>query len=59
MTLDEAFEVMISTSRDYHCQLEKKSNRNCVDEQSALLEFDTAINMVENHWEHLPIEQCQ
>lgn len=54
MDLDEAFDLIINRSRQYWFILKQQKNRNCPDDQSALSAFDTAINIIEEHWDQLP-----
>ena len=54
MELTEALELVIHHSRDYQLQLQKKAPRYCVDSHIEFTEFDTAINIVEDHWDQLP-----
>ena len=54
MDLIEALEVVINHSRAYQSQLQKKAPRYCVDSHIEFTEFDTAINIVEEHWDQLP-----
>ena len=60
MELTEALELVLRHSRDYQLQMEKKAPRYCVDSHIEFTEFDTAINIVEDHWDQLPTgdQQC-
>ena len=54
MELTDALELVINHSRAYQSQLQKKAPRYCVDSHIEFTEFDTAINIVEEHWDQLP-----
>ena len=54
MDLDEAFDLVIKEARDHHWRLKLKSLPYCVDRQAHLSAYDTAINIIEEHWDQLP-----
>ena len=53
MELIDALDLVINHSRAYQAQLQKKAPRYCVDSHIELTAFDTAINIVEEHWDQL------
>tara|TARA_Y100000004_G_scaffold182122_1_gene228494 strand:+ start:284 stop:448 length:165 start_codon:yes stop_codon:yes gene_type:complete len=54
MDLDEAFDLVIERARNHYIQLKLTANPQCVDDQSWLSAYDTAINIIEEHWDQLP-----